>query len=120
MKIRLLLDEDAMSRSLASALRSKGVEVTTVGAERREEYSDEEQLVYAAEHGLVIYTFNRKDFMALHTNFLEQGISHAGIILAPEHGRYSIGEQLRRLLLIIEARSAEELKDQAIFLSNGG
>lgn len=120
MRIRLFLDEDAMDNDLLTALRSEGVDVTTVGTEQRQGLSDEDQLLYAAGEGRVIYSFNRKDFMALHTAFLGQGLSHAGLILAPEKHRYSTGEQLRRLLLILEAKSAEEVRDQALFLSNWG
>ena len=120
MKPRLYLDEDSMDYDLVQALRSKGIYVRTVRVERKLGLSDEEHLLYAAEQGRVIYRFNRRDYMALHTTFLQKGISHAGIILAPERSRYSVGEQLRRIMLIIEAKSAEEMKNQALFLSNWG
>lgn len=119
MKIRLYLDEDAMDDGFMDALRAQGIDVRTAGEEGTEGYSDEQQLLYAKALGRVIYSFNRGDFMALHTRFLTEGTSHSGIILAPQR-RYSVGEQLRRLLLIVEARSAEELQDQVIFLSNWG
>jgi hypothetical protein len=91
MKIRLYMDEDAMSRGLAAALRKEGIEVNTVRDAGKVGYLDEQQLRYATEQGYVLYSFNAKDFYSLHTRYLERGQSHAGIILAPQ-GRYSIGE----------------------------
>jgi hypothetical protein len=55
--------------------------------------------------------------MPLHSRFLEEGKSHAGIILA-EQRQYSIGEQLPRLLSLVATKSADEAKDQVIFLSS--
>src|SRR5215210_5818025 len=109
MKLRLYLDEDAMDDDLVQALRSHDIDVTTVGTERRKGLPDEEHLRYAAEQGRVLYSFNRRDYMALHIRFLQEGRSHAGIILAPERTRYSVGEQMRRLVLIVEARSSQEM-----------
>ena len=42
MKIRLYVDEDAMSVDLVQALRVRGVDVTTVQDEGRKGYSDEQ------------------------------------------------------------------------------
>lgn len=48
---------------------------------------------------------------------MSQGKSHAGIIVAPQQ-RFSIGEQIRLLLKLIAARSAEDMLNQMEFLSN--
>jgi hypothetical protein len=119
MKIRLYMDEDAMSRALATALRKQGIEVNTARDAGMMGYSDEQHLKYVAEQGYVLYSFNAKDFYSLHTRLLKQGLSHAGIVLAPQ-GRYSVGEQMRRLLRLIAAKSAEEMIDQVEFLSAWG
>lgn len=66
--------------------------------------------------GRVLYTFNVGDFYRLHTALLKQGKSHAGIILARQQ-RYPVGEQMRRLLKLIAAKSAEEMKNRVEFLS---
>ena len=120
MRMRLYLDEDAMDDDLLAALRSQHIDVTTVNTEGRQGFSDEEQLLYATEQHRVIYSFNRKDFMVLHTQYVNQGRSHAGIILAPPRDRYSVGEQLRRLQIIIDTFTLEEIQNQALFLSNWG
>ena len=62
-----------------------------------------------------MYSFNQRDYMNLHTTFLGQGQSHAGIILARKDS-YSIGEQMRRLIRLINAIPAEEMKNRVEFL----
>lgn len=62
---------------------------------------------------------NIQDFYALHTLVLSQGGSHAGIILVQQR-RYSIGEQMRRLLRLMNTFSAEDMRDRAEFLSAWG
>jgi hypothetical protein len=42
-------------------------------------------------------------------------MEHTGIILA-ERQSYSIGEQLRGLLRLMETKSAEEMRNQLLFL----
>ena len=46
--------------------------------------SDDQHLTYATEHGCVIYTFNASDFYRLHTEWINAGREHAGMILAPQ------------------------------------
>jgi len=65
------------------------------------------------------YSFNAGDYLALHSAYLTQGRHHAGIILAAQQ-RYSVGEQMRRLLRLINLRSAEAMQDQVEFLSAWG
>ena len=65
--------------------------------------SDDKHLAYATERGCVLYTFNVSDFYRLHTEWIDAGREHAGMILAPQQ-RYSVGEQLRRILRIRASR----------------
>jgi len=120
MKIRLYLDEDVMARGLTVALRARGVDVTSVQDTRLEGATDEKQLNHASEQGRVLYSFNVRHYVALHRTFLQQGKSHMGIILAEQSRRYSVGEQTRRLLRLIAEKSAEDMQDQIVFLSNWG
>ena len=116
MQVRLYLDEDTPSRALAHNLRLRGIDVATVIEESRAGLSDTEQLEFATAQGRTIYSCNKGDFQQLHTEYLTQGKEHAGIILAPQQ-RYSIGEQIRRLLCLIKARSAEDMRNNIEFLS---
>jgi hypothetical protein len=82
MRLRLHIDEDAMDKDLVQALRLRGVDVTTARESGTERYLDERQLEFAKAQGRALYSFNIKDYMLVHSHFLEQGKSHAGIILA--------------------------------------
>jgi uncharacterized protein YwbE len=53
----------------------------------------------------------------LHTTIIEQGFSHAGIILAPQQ-RYGVGELMRGVLKLINTKSSAEMQGQIEFLSN--
>jgi len=46
--------------------------------------------------------------LRLYSNLMRAGQSHAGIILAAQQ-RYSVGEQMRRLLRLINALTAEDM-----------
>jgi len=117
--LRLYLDEDAMDSDLVSALRARGVDVITVGEVQRYQETDEAQLRFASEQGRAIYSFNQKDYVALHTRFLASGLSHTGIIICRKD-RFSIGEQMRRLIRLVNTLSSEEMKDHIEFLSAWG
>jgi hypothetical protein len=116
-KIKLFIDEDSMDSDLVAALRSRGVTTTTVSDAGLCENSDEDQLAFAAGHGCVLYTSNIADFYRLHGEWLESGREHAGMILAQQQA-FSVGEQLRRILHIRTAISAENLRNRVEFLSN--
>ena len=119
MKLRLYLEEDSQDRDLVTALRARGVDVMTASEADLIERFDHEQLAWAATQGRALYSFNVGDFYQLHTLWLTQGRSHTGLILARQQ-RYSVGEQMRRLLMLIAARTAEEMKDRVEFLSAWG
>jgi hypothetical protein len=111
----LYFDEDSMDRDLVTALRARGVDVMTAADAGMLGRSDVEHLEYAAMQGRVLYTFNRGDFYRLHTSYLAEGKTHAGIILALQQ-RYSIGQQMRQLLELIASKSSEEMHNNAVFL----
>jgi Tfp pilus assembly protein PilZ len=60
-----------------------------------------------------------KDFCILHKAWVSQGISHAGIIVAPQQ-RYTLGEELLRLVRLTGSVTAEEMQDRIEFLSRWG
>ncbi|HEX6898498.1 MAG TPA: DUF5615 family PIN-like protein [Thermoanaerobaculia bacterium] len=115
--IRLYLDEDTMERALLLALRTRGLDVESVLDADRSGYSDLEQLEYAAAHERVPYTNNVGDFHRLHWEFMDSGRSHSGILLVPQQ-RYSVGEQLRRVMHLASSLSAEQMKNRLEFLSS--
>lgn len=108
-----------MDTDLVGALRQRGVLIVTPIEENLIGRTDEEQLVYASERRCVLYTFNVSDFYSLHTCWLAESRHHTGLILAPQQ-RFSVGEQLRRILRLRAAKSAEAMRDRAEFLSRWG
>src|SRR6266853_1500972 len=103
-----------MARALISGLRARGIDVTTVLDEGMIEQDDLAQLEYATQQGRVLYTFNVGHFCQLHTEFMAQGQSHAGVVVVYRQ-RYSVGEQIRRLSSLINTQSAEEMRDSCAF-----
>jgi hypothetical protein len=118
-KIRLYLDEDTMDADLVEALRVRGVDLETADEAGMLRRQDRDILAYAAEQGRVVYTFNTGHFCALHAEFLAGGRDHAGIVVAQQQ-RHSVGEQMRRLLNLIGAMPAEEIKNRLEFLGDWG
>jgi hypothetical protein len=115
MQIRLYVDEDAMARALVRGLQARGIDVTTVLDAGMSEEDDLAQLEHASQHGRVLYTFNVGHFCHLHAQYMAQGRDRAGIIVVFRQ-RYSVGEQIRRLLQLISLKSAEEMRNSLQFL----
>lgn len=116
MTLRLYIDEDAMDRDLVRALRARGVDVLTAIEAGLIEQPDETHLEYATAQGRILYGFNVSDYYRLHTEFLRQGRTHAGIVLARQQ-QYSVGEQMRRLLRLLASVPVEEMKDRVEFIT---
>jgi hypothetical protein len=119
MKIAVYLDEDSQDSVLIRALRSRAVDVIAASEAGMNGRSDEEQPQWSTTNSRVLYSCNARDFYKLHTSLLTFGEEHGGIVLAPQQ-QYSIGEQLRRLLKLIAAKSAEAMRNQVEFLSKWG
>ena len=110
MKITLYFDEDAQDSDLIQALNLRGVGVIGAWAAGMCERNDEEHLLWAVAESRSLYSFNVRDYCRLHAEFLAQGKSHAGIILAKQQ-HYSVGEQMRRLLKLAQVNSARSWGD---------
>lgn len=119
MAIRLYLDEDSVHHGLIRALRARSMDVTSALEEGMIGRDDSAQLIHATETGRVLYTYNVGDFHRLHREFLATGRVHAGLVLVPQQ-RYSIGEQLRRILRLNKARTTSQMRNRMEFLGNWG
>jgi hypothetical protein len=117
--IRLYLDADSMQRAVIEGLRARGVDVMTALEAGGADWPDEEQLEFALSEGRALFSFNVSHFSRIHTDYFSRGKPHAGIILAPQQ-RYSVGEQIRRLLSVISALTAEQMCSRLEFLGNWG
>ena len=116
MAFTLYFDEDSVNRALIRALRARGMDVTNAVDAGHAGLPDLVQLELATAEGRVLFSYNVGDFFALHNRLRLEGRSHAGMILAVQQ-RYSIGEQMRRILRMNRERSSEAMKDRAEFLS---
>jgi hypothetical protein len=115
-RIRLYFDEDAMQHALIVALRARRVDVLTASDCGMISRSDEQHLRFASSYERALYSFNVKDYTLLHEQWIASRQEHSGIILAIQQ-RYSIGEQLRRLLHLLNGRSAAEMRSRLEYLS---
>jgi hypothetical protein len=113
--VRLYCDEDSMRHALVAALRKRGVDVLTSLEAGTTEQSDEQQLSFATRQGRAIHSFNVGDFCRLHAQWLAGGRSHAGIILAQQQ-QFPVGEQMRRLIRLVDRLSPEDMRDRLEFL----
>ncbi len=111
---QLYLDEDVHVR-IARIVRGHGFSVRTaripkafgIGA------TDEEQLAFAADQGLVVVTHNRIDFEELARQYYEEGRIHAGIICAV---RRSPRECATRLLALLNDRTTSEFENHLLYV----
>ncbi len=72
--------------------------------------SDEKQLSFATESGRLLVTQDA-DFLRLH----QAGVPHAGIAYSHQ-GSLTIGEMLRRLVLVYDLMTAEEMQGRVEYL----
>lgn len=109
MPIRFHLDEH-ISASIAAGLRRRAIDVTTTADAGLAGADDLAQLAFAATSGRVLVTSDA-DFLRLHA----EGAAHMGIAFWHQETRPT-GEILRRLLLIHDILSPEEISGKVEFL----
>ena len=110
-RIRLYLDEDTISRALIAGLRARNVDVLTAQEAGKIGTSDETQLAFATSDQRTIFTFNTRDFAQLHSEWLEQGQEHSGIVVSDQ---LQVGVALRRLLRLLDARNSEDMRNRVV------
>jgi hypothetical protein len=73
----LYFDEDSVNRALIRSLVARGMDVTNAIDAGHAGSPDRVQLEHATADGRVLFTYNVGDFLALHTQFRQDGRSHA-------------------------------------------
>ncbi len=112
------LDEDCQASALATALREHGLDVSTTNEAKLTGAADATQLRWAAQAKRVLITNNIRDFVPVHSRWLDEEVDpHAGIVLIGQQ-TLSIGEIVRRLLQMSRSRSPEEMANQLEWLAN--
>lgn len=110
--IELYLDED-VDALIADLLRARGFKVTTTQEAGQLGKGDEQQLVYAVSQQKAFFTHNRNDFETIAEEYFAAGKEHHGIIIGVRRYPYEIA---RRLLVILNNVTADEMKNQLRYL----
>ncbi len=108
-RIRFHLDEH-IDPDIARALRRHGIDLTTTVEAGLRTQSDEAQLEFARQENRVIVTGDA-DFL----RFASQSRDHPGIAYCDRTAR-SIGDIIRRLILIYEVLTPEEMAGHVEYL----
>jgi predicted nuclease of predicted toxin-antitoxin system len=112
-KIKIYTDE-SVHIAIAKGLKRLGVEAQSCQDANKSGLPDNQQLYYAYENGFVLFTHD-DDFLRLDAEHIFQGKEHCGIIFTHQKD-YNIGECIRRLKIIVEVLSPEEMKNHVEFL----
>jgi hypothetical protein len=106
------LDED-VSVLVAELLRVRGFSVQTTQEAGRKSADDEGQLAHAVSQRRAFLTHNRDDFARLEQEYFADGRKHFGIIIAVRRPPHEI---VRRLLIILNQTTADEIENQIIYI----
>lgn len=112
--LKLFLDED-VPEAIATALKLRGYDVTTVKEVGRKGITDIDQLKYASSEKRVLFSFNIADFYKIHSDFLKNGLNHSGIILSKQ---LPIGIIIKALLKLLSTITPEKSRNNLIWLSD--
>jgi Domain of unknown function (DUF5615) len=96
----LYTDED-VSALVATLLRSRGLDVTTVPEQTTIGKTDSEQLEFATSLSRCIVTHNRVDFERLHLQFIGENREHRGIIVVPQKNAYEVAQRVGILVMTL-------------------
>src|SRR5215216_7463833 len=99
--MKYLVDED-LATDIARIGRRFGLDIVSVHENDREGWTDEEQLVQAAEDDRCIVTANRDHFEAWTREFFFAGRPHAGVLIVPERLRRRGPAAVARALVVFE------------------
>ena len=106
------MDED-VAVVIANLVDAKGFRAVTARDEGQLGKPDAEQLTYAVEHGFCVVTHNREDYEELHRQYVAEGRSHSGIIIAYRRRPFRIAGRLSNLL---ETITADEMRNQLLYI----
>lgn len=107
----LYTDED-MSALVATLLKSRGLDITTVPEQGTLGNSDREQLEFATSLNRCLLTHNRVDFEKLHLQYVRENKQHSGIIIVPQKNAYELA---KRISILVRALTVEEIHNQLLY-----
>lgn len=112
--VKLYFDEN-VPEAIASAVRLRGYDVTTVRDAERKAASDLDPLRYASLQKRVLFTFNVADFVKLHDEFVTSGRHHSGILLSKQ---LPVAIVVKRLLKLLARLHREDMENNIIWLND--
>ena len=115
-QVRLYLDEDSMRRSLIFALRARNVDVLTAAEANMINRQDDDHLAAASALGRTLFTHQHCRLLRFASAVDRRKRTHSGILVAPQQ-RYSVGEEMRRIMRLVRQRTAEEMLCRLEFIS---
>ncbi|MBI4768481.1 MAG: DUF5615 family PIN-like protein [Deltaproteobacteria bacterium] len=95
------------------ALRKRGYDVYHAQELDGKGRSDSEQLAFAVRDQRCLFTFNVKDFVILHNDYVKNQLDHWGIIVSKQ---IPLRETLRKTIRLLQKFSKETLKNRIEFL----
>ncbi len=107
----LYTDEDR-STLVATLLRSRGLDVTTVPEQSALGKTDSEQLEFAISMERCFLTHNRVDFERLHLQYVEESKQHFGIIIVPQKNAYEVAQ---RIGILVSTLTTDEIRNQLLY-----
>ena len=107
----LYKDED-VSALVATLLRSRGLDVTTVPEQLTLGRTDGEQLELATSMKRCLLTHNRVDFERLHIQYMDDNRQQPGIIIVPQKNAYEVAQ---RVGVLVSALAVEEIINQLLY-----
>lgn len=110
--MEIYTDED-VNVLVAGLLRARGFVVQTTREAGNLGKDDVPQLEYAVRQEYTMLTHNRVDFELLASDYFQRGKEHHGIIIAFRHPPHEI---FRRLLVILNQTTADEMMNQLIYI----
>ena len=113
-RMRFFTDEDVYGM-VAQLLRESGFDAVSTPEAGRLKESDVSQLSWEAQENRALVTFNVPDFAALHTDWVQNGLDHSGVIVSK---RVPIGAFVRRLVKLGTKLSAEQIANGLIYLKD--
>ena len=113
MSVSSSLDDDTGILELVAQAVQRGLIVVRSDDAGVRGKTDSEHLEYAASHALTLVTCNRRDFLALHWDYLK-GMPHSGIVIVNQH--IPRGERVRLLLLPCAIASPEDLNTKVVLV----
>ncbi|MEA5566294.1 DUF5615 family PIN-like protein [Anabaena sp. UHCC 0399] len=109
---QVYIDED-VDVLVGTLLLARGFDATTAREQQMLGEPDQKQLAFTASIRRCILTHNRLDFEELHTNYLVNSQTHAGILIAKRRNAYEIAE---RVAILLDTLTADEIANQLLYI----